>query len=71
MKKLIHYGGDGYGSSKEIGKYEVKYGGEEEEKLKEFTSLSQAVKFYDSLNEEKAIWDLNGCPELLDCHTFE
>lgn len=65
MEKLKNYGGQGYGFSKEIGKFEVKA-----KETKEFNKLSEARSYYDSLNEEKAIWDLTKIPELLDCHTY-
>ena len=65
MNKLEYYGGDGYGSSTEIGKFEVKAS-----KTKTFNKLSEARKYFDSLNEEKAIWDLTRAPELLDCYVL-
>jgi hypothetical protein len=37
---------------------------------KEFTKLSEARAYYESLNEEKAIWDITTIPELLECHTL-
>lgn len=66
MKKLKYYGGQGYDYSKENGKFKVKVGG----KQILFTKLSEAKKYYESLNQEKAIWDVSGMPELLECHTF-
>jgi len=38
--------------------------------IKEFTNLSKAKEYYESLNEEKAIWDITTIAELLECHTF-
>ena len=64
-KKLKYYGGQGYGYSKENGKFEVKA-----KETKQFDSLSEAKKHYESLNEEKAIWDLTTIPELIECHTY-
>jgi hypothetical protein len=61
--ELKYYGGEGYLYSKEIGKFEVKA-----KENKEFTRLSEAKKYYESLNEEKAIWDITNVPELLECH---
>lgn len=64
-KKLKYYGGQGYGCSKEIGKFEVKA-----KANKTFDRLSEAKKHYESLNEEKAIWDATTIPELIECHTY-
>jgi hypothetical protein len=63
-KELIYYGGQGYDYSNENGKFEVKAANS-----KTFTSLSKAIKYYESLNEEKALWDITSIPELLSCHT--
>lgn len=65
-KKLKYYGGQGYGYSKEIGKFEVKASTN-----KMFDRLSEAKKYYESLNEEKAIWDLTTIPELIESHTYQ
>jgi hypothetical protein len=64
-KKLKHYGGQGYEYSKENGKFEVRA-----KETKVFYILSEAKKYYENLNEEKAIWDLTRLPELIDCHTY-
>ena len=61
-KKLKRYGGQGYDFSEEIGVYEVKTSRE----TKRFTKLSEARKYFDSLNEAKYIWDVYYVPELLD-----
>jgi len=68
MKKLKFYGGQGYGYSNEIGKFEVFEVKANERK--QFTNLSKAKEYYESLNEEKAIWDITTIAELLECHTF-
>jgi hypothetical protein len=65
MKKLKYYGGQGFEYSNENGKFEVKAN-----KTKQFTKLSEAKKYYESLNEEKAIWDTTTIPELLECYIF-
>ena len=65
MKKLKYYGGQGYSYSGENGKFEVKAN-----ETKHFTKLSEAKKYYETLNEEKAIWDITSMPELIECHTF-
>ena len=63
--KLKFISGQGYEHSKENGKFEVKSNG-----VTKFTKLSEAKKFYDSINEEKAIWDKTYCfAELIECHT--
>ena len=61
MSKLEYYGGQGYGYSKEIGKFQVTT-----DKTVDFNRLSEAIKYYESLNEEKSIWDVTHSPELLD-----
>lgn len=63
MKKLVEYGGDGFGGCKEVAMYEVNH----ESKIhgKYFNQLSKAREYYDSLNEAKFIWSIDGCPELL------
>lgn len=63
MKKLKYYGGQGYYYSNENGKFEVKA-----KEIKIFNKLSEARKYYDSLNEEKGIWDITKLPELLEAH---
>ncbi len=63
MSKLKHYGGDGYSYSQEVGKFEVKTN----QGSKEFTRLSEARAYFDSLkDEERFIWDMTTIPELLD-----
>lgn len=64
--KLKYYGGQGFGYSYEIGEYKVKATEE-----RHFTKLSEAKAYYESLNEEKAIWDISGAPELLECHILD
>lgn len=63
---LEHYGGDGF-HSRETGKFTVASEGS----LREFTSMSEARRYYDSLEGEKAFWDNTGCPELLDAWHVE
>jgi len=63
---LKYYGGQGYEYSEEVGKFEVKA-----KTIKNFNRLSEARSYYDSLNEEKAIWDITKVPELLECHNFQ
>lgn len=65
-KKLKFNSGQGFYYASENGVFEVKA------KIdKKFTSLSEARKYYESLNEEKAIWDMTLIPQLLECHTYE
>lgn len=64
-KKLKYYDGQGYSYSKENGKFEVKAN-----QNKKFNNLSEAKEYYESLNEEKAIWDVTTIPELIECHTY-
>ena len=63
--KLKYYGGIGYDSFSEIGIYEVR--GNE---TKQFQRLSKAKQYYENLDEEKSIWNIEGCPELIECHTL-
>lgn len=63
MSKLEYHGGNGYDGLSEYGKYEVVYS-----KREIFINLSKARALYDSLNEDKALWDINRVPELLECH---
>jgi hypothetical protein len=63
-EKLEYYGGDGYGAVKEEGVFEVKA-----TETKTFTSLSKAREYYDSLIDDKALWDITSLPELLEAHT--
>jgi hypothetical protein len=64
-KKLKYCGGEGYKYSNEIGKFKVV-----SKTNKTFDKLSEAKKYYQSLNEEKAIWDISAIPELLECHSY-
>jgi len=61
VKKLISYGGQGYNDSPAVGKFEVRA-----TETKQFTRLSEAIAYFDSLDEERFIWDLTHIPELLD-----
>ena len=65
-KKLEYYGGQGYAYSSEIGKFEVRA-----TETKYFTRLSEAVQYYECLEEDKALWDCSVLSTLLSCHTYE
>jgi hypothetical protein len=67
MQELIYYGGEGYDYAPEKGEFAVKTDSEE----KKFERLSDAIEYYDSLNEEKCLWDLTKLPELLSAHTLK
>lgn len=70
MAKLEYYGGEGVESVfNDKGNFEVKFGGDKN-MIRVFVSLKEAKRFYDSLNEEKALWDMTRAPELLECHTL-
>lgn len=73
--EMSHYGGEGFGFSKEDGVYEVKWSTpiKKIDKVKKFTKLSEARKFYSGIKTttSKAIWGINPIPELLDCHTYK
>jgi hypothetical protein len=66
MSKHFSQSGQGYYYSKELGQFEVRY----EATSKEFTELSKASEFYESLDVPSAIWDLTSMPELLDVKYF-
>lgn len=75
MKKLEHYGGNGYDNwdietgdnvPSETGKFEVKT----RQETKSFTSLSQARAYFESIDGEKFIWDMTRIPELLDGYHY-
>ena len=66
-KVLQSLGGLGYSLCPERGKYEVRYSGGG---MKSFNKLSQAVKFYENLEEESALWNFSKQPELLDIKQY-
>lgn len=71
MKKLEHYGGDGFDKdwrdeSGDTGKFEVKT----RQETKSFTSLSQARTYFESIDGERWIWNMTGIPELLDGYHY-
>ena len=68
--QLKYYGGSGVESvSNDKGNFEVNFGGDKNT-IRVFVSLKKAKRFYDSLNEEKSLWDMTGLPELLECHAL-
>ena len=69
--ELEWYGGDGRGSIPydKIGRFEIKC---DQPLLKAvFETFSEAIEVYDSITTEKALWDLTGCPELVEAHTLK
>ena len=58
--KITHGSGWGYCNSKGI--FEVKWSNN---KVK-FTDLKDAKKFYESIKEDKAFWDVTRLPELIE-----
>lgn len=64
-KKLKYYGGSGFLNVPENGIFIV-----DSKDKKTFNKLSEAIKYYKSINDEKAIWDITNTPELLECHTL-
>ena len=64
-KKLKYYGGQGFEGLSELGKYEVRANVD-----KSFNCLSEAKEYYESLNEEKAIWDVTFMSDLIEAHTY-
>lgn len=72
MKKLQFIAGCGYEDYYIIGgTFEIVYGNDESLTRKIFKKLSQAIVFYESLQEEKSLWHYkNGGSELLASHTY-
>lgn len=66
MSKLIFNSGSGYSDKDYKGSFKVV----SDNKTKFFNSLLEAVKYYESLNEPKGIWDITHLPELLACHDY-
>lgn len=65
INDLQYYGGDGFSGVKEEGIFEVKAS-----QNKTFDKLSEARKYYDGLNEEKALWNAKTM-ELLETHFYK
>ena len=65
MKKLKFISGQSFENFYENGKFEVKA-----KETKKFTKLSEAKKYYESLNEPKAIWECSGFAELIECYSY-
>ena len=64
--------GDGFTFVDNIGRFEIKYGSDDNRKTKKFTDLLDSLKFYNSLgNVDKAFWDLTKLPELIICHSLK
>jgi hypothetical protein len=65
MKQLKFINGIGYKHQKEVGLYEVRT----EKRVKTFTSLLKARKYYNDLMVIKTIWNVKTQPnELLEYH---
>lgn len=65
MKKLVYYGGDGFGVCREDDPYKVKC-----DKPNLFGKFSEAKAYYDKVVGEKAIWNIR-TGELLDSWFYE
>lgn len=65
-KKLKYYGGSGFSCIRENGVFEVLSA----DGINLYKKFSEAKKYYDSLKEEKAIWDITKVPELLDSYIY-
>lgn len=66
-KKLVYYGGDGIACARKNGIYEVHGDG----KTVVFDDIDAAAEYYDALFCDKALWDVTGAPELLECHELK
>ncbi len=64
-RPLFYYGGDGWGGLSESGTFQVVAN-----ETKVFTNPHEARKYYESLHEEKACWDITRGAELIECHVF-
>jgi hypothetical protein len=67
MKPLNFYGGEGYDHIVEDGEFEVRV---KDVERKTFYKLSDARLYYDSINEEKSLWQINNLSKLLQAHTI-
>jgi hypothetical protein len=56
--------GDGFHYLLYFGKFLIKYNNESE---KEFDFILDALKFYNSIVNDKAFWDCSKSAELIDC----
>tara|TARA_R110000772_G_scaffold257488_1_gene374354 strand:- start:61 stop:258 length:198 start_codon:yes stop_codon:yes gene_type:complete len=65
MKKLKFVSGQGFENFYENGLFEVKA-----KETKKFTKLSEAKKYYNSLNEPKSIWECSGFAELIEYQDY-
>lgn len=63
MSKLEFIAGDDHYDPTKKGLFKV-----EASKTKEFDNLSEAIIYYNSLQEDKALWDVTKIPELLESH---
>lgn len=64
MEQLEYYGGNGYGGVPEVGLFIVKT--RFRLSYRKFKRLSEARKYFDSINDDKFLWDIRGVPELLE-----
>lgn len=58
-----------FSSCKEKGIFEVKWGDKDNffyTKIKIFTNLNNAKKFYKSIKEDKAFWDITQYPKIIE-----
>jgi predicted transcriptional regulator len=67
-KTLQYYGGHGELFVPDNGSFEIRWGNEH---VKKFVNLQEAMIFYNSINEEKALWYLDRFPEVIVCHTYQ
>ncbi len=65
MKKLRFISGQGFENFYENGEFEVRA-----KETKKFNKLSDAKKYYNSLNEPRAICKCNGFPELIESYSY-
>lgn len=65
-RKLYYYGGNGFEMYPEFGQYEVHHG----EIIKKFNQLSESKNYYESIDDEKSCWSVDGFAELIECHEF-
>ncbi len=63
MSKLEFISGSGVVDPNQKGVFEVRAS-----TTKKFDKLSEALEYYDSLHEDKALWDLTTIAELLESH---
>ena len=67
--KIRNVSGSGWDYCNKNGKYQINWGYGNNTKY--FTDFIEAKKFYDSINEDKAFWDITRLSELIEVITYK